>query len=133
MVGDVAQPAGKDAAARGLSRRRLYRDPARRWEECAVQKDEVRRGAPHNMRRPRARGCEYISDLILRSLRSKRLEGWTQRMDSRPSFETRLAPLLRMRSEIYFTTSFAGDDGWWYCAFVLCDKFNFQRATAVQL
>jgi len=47
------------------------------------------------------------TDLILRSLRSKRLEGWTQRMDSRPSFETRLAPLLRMRSEIYFTTSFA--------------------------
>src|SRR5258707_1221457 len=29
------------------------------------------------------------TDLILRSLRSKRLEGWTQRMDSRPSFETR--------------------------------------------
>ena len=29
------------------------------------------------------------ADLILRSLRSKRLEGWTQRTDSRPSFETR--------------------------------------------
>jgi len=29
------------------------------------------------------------TDLILRSLRSKRLEGWTQRTDSRPSFETR--------------------------------------------
>ena len=29
------------------------------------------------------------TDLILRSLRSKRLEGWTQRMDSRLSFETR--------------------------------------------
>jgi len=29
------------------------------------------------------------TDLILRSLRSKRLEGWTQRMGSRPSFETR--------------------------------------------
>src|SRR5450631_4565172 len=29
------------------------------------------------------------TDLILRSLRSKRLEGWTQRADSRPSFETR--------------------------------------------
>jgi hypothetical protein len=28
-------------------------------------------------------------DLILRSLRSKRLEGWNQRTDSRPSFETR--------------------------------------------
>src|SRR5882672_7843342 len=102
MVGDVAQPAGKDAAARGLSRRRLYRDPARRREECAVQADEVRRGAPHNMRRPRARGCEYISDLILRSLRSKRLEGWTQRMDSRPSFETpAYGGLLGMRSALY--------------------------------
>ena len=30
------------------------------------------------------------TDLILRSLRSKRLEGWTQRMDSGPSFETRV-------------------------------------------
>src|SRR5450432_1703517 len=29
------------------------------------------------------------TDLILRSLRSKRLEGWTQRADSRPSFDTR--------------------------------------------
>jgi hypothetical protein len=28
------------------------------------------------------------SDLILRSLRSKRLEGWTQRRDSQPSFQT---------------------------------------------
>src|SRR5882762_5621989 len=41
MVGDVAQPAGKDAAARGLPRRRLHRDPARRRQECAVQADEV--------------------------------------------------------------------------------------------
>src|SRR6266403_2753090 len=42
------------------------------------------------------------TDLILRSLRSKRLEGWTQRRDSRPSFETRArGALLRMRSEIY--------------------------------
>src|SRR5258708_4703995 len=40
-------------------------------------------------RRPGERGCEYISDLILRSLRSKRLEGWTESADSRPSFETR--------------------------------------------
>jgi len=32
---------------------------------------------------------KYISDLILRSLRSKRLEGWMQSADSRPSFETR--------------------------------------------
>jgi hypothetical protein len=29
------------------------------------------------------------TDLILRSLQSKRLEGWPQRMDSQPSFETR--------------------------------------------
>src|SRR5712675_3163428 len=40
-------------------------------------------------RRPGGRGCDYISDLILRSLRSKRLEGWTESADSRPSFETR--------------------------------------------
>src|SRR6202044_628634 len=30
-----------------------------------------------------------VSRLILRSLRSKRLEGWLQASDSRPSFETR--------------------------------------------
>src|SRR6266852_3198772 len=42
MVGDLAQPAGKDAATRGLSRRRLYRDPARRRERRAVQANEVR-------------------------------------------------------------------------------------------
>jgi hypothetical protein len=30
-----------------------------------------------------------VGVLILRSLRSKRLEGWTQRLNSRPSFETR--------------------------------------------
>jgi hypothetical protein len=42
------------------------------------------------------------TDLILRCLRSKRLEGWTQRRESRPSFETRArGALLRMRSEIY--------------------------------
>ena len=29
------------------------------------------------------------TDLIPRSLQSKRLEGWPQRMDSRPSFEMR--------------------------------------------
>src|SRR5712672_652725 len=53
----------------------------------------------------RERGC----DLILRSLRSKRLEGWTQRRDSRPSFETRArGALLRMRS-VFFTGSKAGD------------------------
>ena len=40
------------------------------------------------------------SDLIPRSLRSKRLERWAQRLDPRPSFETpRCAWLLRMRSE----------------------------------
>src|SRR6266481_2375858 len=54
------------------------------------------------MKSPAERACED-TDLILRSLRSKRLEGWTRRMDSRPSFETRARALLRMRSEIYFT------------------------------
>jgi hypothetical protein len=29
------------------------------------------------------------TDLILRSLQTKRLEGWPPRMDSRPSYETR--------------------------------------------
>ena len=49
------------------------------------------------------------TDLILRSLRSKRLEGWRQRRDSRPSFETRArGALLRMRS-VFFTGSKAGD------------------------
>jgi hypothetical protein len=47
---------------------------------------------------------KYISDLILRSLRSKRLEGWTQRMDSRR--DARKGALLRMRSA-FFTGSFA--------------------------
>jgi len=36
------------------------------------------------------RCCVRVNtDLILRSLRSKRLEGWTQHIDSRPSIETR--------------------------------------------
>src|SRR6267142_286870 len=40
----------------------------------------------------RLRRCRW------RSLRSKRLEGWTKRMDSRPSFETpAYGGLLRMR------------------------------------
>jgi len=38
---DAAQPAGEDAAARGVSRRRLHRDAAGGWEERKVQKDEV--------------------------------------------------------------------------------------------
>jgi hypothetical protein len=52
------------------------------------------------------RACEYVSDLILRSrVLTRRLEGWTQRRDSLPSFEThRFAMLLRMRSEINFAT-----------------------------
>src|ERR1700730_8814650 len=42
------------------------------------------------------------SDLILRSLRSKRLEGWTQRMDSGAILrDARKGALLRMRSEIH--------------------------------
>src|SRR6202158_2397211 len=42
VVGDVAQPAGEDAAARGLPRRRLHRHQARGRQEGAVQADEVR-------------------------------------------------------------------------------------------
>ena len=53
----------------------------------------ARSSRPRNMsrrpRRGRGSSCRTGDDLILRSLRSKRLEGWTQRMDSRPSFETR--------------------------------------------
>src|ERR1700687_3451624 len=42
------------------------------------------------------------TDLILRSLRSKRLEGWRQHSDSRLSFETRAgARSFRMRPEIW--------------------------------
>src|ERR1700681_2541929 len=41
--------------------------------------------APHSQSSSPAKD----TDLILRSLRSKRLEGWMQRRDSRPSFETR--------------------------------------------
>jgi len=37
----LRSPARKDAAARGLPRRRLYRDEARRRQERAVQADEV--------------------------------------------------------------------------------------------
>ena len=42
------------------------------------------------------------TDLILRSLRSKRLEGWMQAPRSRPILrDAAKTPLLRMRSEIY--------------------------------
>src|SRR5450755_454857 len=41
VVGDAAQPAGKDAAARGVSCRRLHRDAAGGRQKRAVQKDEV--------------------------------------------------------------------------------------------
>src|SRR5450631_2658719 len=60
------------------------------------------------------------TDLILRSLRSKRLEEWTQRADSRPSFETRAPdsasalPGERAPSDEVgdiFTISFAGTTG----------------------
>src|SRR5260221_5336508 len=55
---------------------------------------------PHSPRSSPARDPVKDTDLILRSLRSRRLEGWTQRRDSRPSFETRArGALLRMRSE----------------------------------
>src|SRR5205823_10542046 len=39
MVGDAAQPAGEDAAARGLPRSRLHRDKAGGWEEREVQEN----------------------------------------------------------------------------------------------
>src|SRR5712675_984753 len=45
--------------------------------------------APHFQSSSPAKEPVKNADLILRSLRSKRLEGWTQRTDSRPSFETR--------------------------------------------
>src|SRR5882724_4860014 len=38
--------------------------------------------------RPGERGCEYIPDLILRSERRERLEGWPRVRALRPSFET---------------------------------------------
>src|SRR6266403_3306217 len=59
--------------------------------------------APHFQSSSPAKEPVKNADLILRSLRSKRLEGWTQRMDSRPSFETLASQLLRMKSEMYFT------------------------------
>src|SRR5712664_4448157 len=46
----------------------------------------------HPSRRALVRAPQSLqrnADLILRSLRSKRLEGWTQRADLWPSFETR--------------------------------------------
>src|SRR5512140_1245607 len=46
VVGDAAQPAGKDAPARGVSGRRLHRDPAGGRQERAVQED-----APSSSRR----------------------------------------------------------------------------------
>src|SRR6266436_1080759 len=59
--------------------------PSRTMRPVAILRD----AAPQTL-------TEY-TDLILRSLRSKRLEGSTQHMDSRPSFETRAGALLRMR------------------------------------
>ncbi len=46
VVGNAAQPAGEDAAARGLPRRRLHRDPPCRRQERAIQADEVRKSSP---------------------------------------------------------------------------------------
>ena len=60
--------------------------------------------------RHRRRRSLKDTDLILRRPRSGRLEGWTQRRDSRPSFETRArGALLRMRSEIYSSPAKARD------------------------
>jgi len=44
---------------------------------------------PHSQPSSPVKEIVKDTDLILRSLRSKRLEGWMQRRDSRPSFETR--------------------------------------------
>src|SRR3954471_13522883 len=55
VVGDAAQPAGEDAAARGLHRGRLYRDAAGGWPDRAVQADEVE-GTISSMSSPRRRG-----------------------------------------------------------------------------
>src|SRR5450756_1995758 len=63
------------------SARRLEGWP-QRTEPAAILRD-ARKGAL-------LRGCECISVLILRSLRSKRLEGWQQAPALRPSFETAL-------------------------------------------
>src|SRR5450756_312780 len=59
VVGDASQPAGKDAAARGLPRRRLYRHAAGGWEECAVQEDEVRAVAQILLSSLRTNGSGY--------------------------------------------------------------------------
>jgi hypothetical protein len=56
----------------------------------------------------RAGALSRVKDLILRSLRSKRLEGWLQTQESSPSFETREDALLRMRSEILFPNPYGG-------------------------
>src|ERR1700716_199071 len=52
VVGNLAQPAGEDAAARGLPRRRLHRDEAGGWEECEIQEGEGRAVAQTRDRRP---------------------------------------------------------------------------------
>src|SRR6266850_2139735 len=67
------RPPGSALALSGAPSRTIRKieyHPSRRGEDAAL------------------RACEEY-DLILRSLRSRRLEGWTQRTDSRPSFETR--------------------------------------------
>jgi hypothetical protein len=49
---------------------------------------------------PLLKGREGISDLILRSLRSKRLEGWPQRTEPAAILrDARKRALLRMRPE----------------------------------
>src|SRR6266404_3239644 len=53
VVGDPAQPAGKDAAARGVPGRWLHRDPAGGWEKCAIQEGEVGASVQIHSCRPR--------------------------------------------------------------------------------
>src|SRR5258708_6077685 len=58
VVGKPAQPAGKDAAARGLPRRRIYRDTAGGWKDGTVQEDEVRAVAAQTATVVPANACE---------------------------------------------------------------------------
>src|SRR5882757_6082975 len=57
VVGNRAQPAGEDAAARSLPRGRLHRDTAGGWQEREVQEDEGEAVA----RGPGEGGCDKVT------------------------------------------------------------------------
>jgi len=63
---------------------------------------------PVIMMGPGLRGCEYISDLILRSAPCARLEGWPRVRKLRSSFETLASQAAQDEVGDIFTTSFAG-------------------------